>query len=127
MTSWVPYTGSDEQIAELQTSKFIYRYKTKSAQLRESSIENMLWRAQINQLSHYWIIPDDPLRDMKIRQAMTGQPVWIRTEDWTIDVNQCGGQLIGNSTDTHMVFITTTPDWNMPNAEYSFSPFEDKS
>ena len=26
----------------------------------------------------YWIIPDDPLREMKIRQARTGQPVWAR-------------------------------------------------
>lgn len=110
---WKKYTGSDKQIAEIQNAKeFIYRYKTQSGKFVESFIEDMLWKAQINNLSHYWIIPDDPLREMKIRQAQTGQPVWIKKNH---DLTRMY-RLIGP---------TTNPDWNIPNAEYSFTNFEE--
>ena len=110
-TKWTEYTGSDEQIAELENNKngYIVRGENLSERTRvvfdTEGIEILPFK--------YWLIPDDPLRDMKIRQAQTGQPVWVR---YKREVEYC-------------VFMdetikTNTPDWNIPNAEYSFSYFE---
>ena len=126
MSEWVAYTGSDEQIAEINTSKHGYILKNTRNQQSEISktLEtNALRRGSsdrrvlltCSEVTHYWIIPDDPLREMKIRQAQTGQPVWIRQSYYDPVEEHCGAK----------VFVTTTPDWNIPNAEYSFTPFED--
>lgn len=122
---WVAYTGSDEQIAEMLKAKHGIVFKYESGR----EVLNFDFNGSTRFISplptHYWIIPDDPLREMKIRQAMTGQPVWIKTDDCGIDVDQCRGKLMGRSTETHMVFVTSSPDWNIPNAEYSFTAFEE--
>ena len=111
-TKWTEFTGADEQIAELTNKDIIY---IDSFGYESGSICN--FRSNLNirelfhdrQITHYWIIPDDPLREMKIRQAQTGQPVWTRRK-------------IENE---YFYWLpTTTPDWNIPNAEYSFTPFE---
>lgn len=110
---WVAYTGSDEQISEIQNAKeFIYRYKTQSGKFVESYIEDTFWKAQINDLSHYWIIPDDPLREMKIRQARTGQPVYVKTPS-------------KRAKDKFSYYKTTNPNWDEIGAEYSFTPFKE--
>ena len=121
LTGWVLFDGSDEQIAELVNNTFIvnninsifgnpkcvntfYTGKTEE--------EDKLWlRGHFHEygITKYWLIPADPLREMKIRWATTGQPVWIRRK-------------IENE---YFYWLpTTTPDWNIPNAEYSFTPFE---
>ena len=80
MTEWKEYTGSDEQIAELKDALNSYGFIT-------SRISGIRWNKQVipseitlNEVfefaTEYLIIPDDPLREMKIRQARTGQPVW---------------------------------------------------
>ncbi len=107
MSKWTEYTGSDEQIAELEHNKngYIVRGENLSERTRvvfdTEGIEILPFK--------YWLIPDDPLREMKIRWAQTGQPVWTRRK-------------IENE---YFYWLpTTTPDWNIPNAEYSFTPFE---
>lgn len=108
---WVAYTGSDEQIAELKNNKngYIVRGENLSERTRvvfdTDGIEILPFK--------YWLIPDDPLREMKVRQAQTGQPVWVRK------LFECGIEK------EWQMFVTTTPDWNIPNAEYSFTAFED--
>lgn len=121
MSEWVAYTGSDEQIAEIGNSINANGFITKNISGLESSVV-------CSDTTHYWIIPDDPLREMKIRHAMTGQPVCVRfrkpysikIDDYEKEsasklyVDECGAYI-----------ITTTPNWNIPNAEYSFTAFKE--
>ena len=122
MSKWVQFTGGDEQIAELENNKngYIVRGENLSERIRvvfdTEGIEILPFK--------YWLIPDDPLREMKIRQSQTGQPVWIKMESstyWVIAMR--GFDLIYQD---HVVSVikSITPDWNIPNAEYSFTEFE---
>ena len=110
MAEWIEYTGSDEQIAELMKANknagFIALWKDGY----ESGVILNDWNGFDKDIERYWLIPVDPLREMKVRQAMTGQPVWWRFSDTSFEPG---------------VRCTTSPDWNIPNAEYSFAPFED--
>lgn len=106
MSEWKEYTGSDEQIAEIENAKngYIVNHYDGTESLVLSSGQ---YKHVLGKFTRYWIIPDDHLREMKIRQAMTGQPVWVRKH------HDLG----------YTRTVTTTPDWNIPNAEYSFTPF----
>ena len=134
MSNWVTYTGSDEQIAEISSAKhgFVCRnnetdsgiltikYGQLFSDKSEYPILNAMWSGSLKRFvethntTHYWIISDYPLREMKIRQAQTGQPVWVRVS--------ANFERYGYAYSYHQP--TTTPDWNIPNAEYSFTPFE---
>ena len=98
MSEWKKYTGSDEQIAEISSAKngFVCRnnetdsgiltikYGQLFSDQSDYPILNAMWNGSLkrfvetNNTTHFWLIPDDPLREMKIRQAQTGQPVWTR-------------------------------------------------
>ena len=98
MSEWTEYTSGDEQIAEISSAKhgFVCRnnetdsgiltikYGQLFSDQSEYPILNAMWSGSLkrfvetNNTTHYWIISDDPLREMKVRQVMTGQPVWIR-------------------------------------------------
>ena len=112
MNNWKEYTGSDEQIAELWKADdgFIARFT-------DGSESQPIWATPhmtLNTVTHYWIIPDDPLREMKIRQSQTGQPVWIKHRThWDKRINAI------------QIDCTTTPNWNIPGAEYSFTSFDE--
>ena len=107
MSKWKKYTGSDEQIAEIKNTKNGYVVRRKSGE--EVCFLSIEYKCRYEDVVSYWIIPDDPLREMKIRQAVTGQPVWTRRK-------------IENE---YFYWLpTTTPDWHIPNAEYSFTEFE---
>lgn len=110
-TNWKVYNGSDEQISEISSAKnglslmfegspnsFVYKLRDISTVDGEPVLSKTV--------THYWLIPDDPLREMKIRQAQTGQPVW-----WRIPKD--------------IRMVTTTPGWKIPNAEYSFTESKD--
>ncbi len=143
MTEWKEYTGSDEQIAEMRetTNGFILRYSTGvqteifkrigssyvgeyiDSRRRLLSGNNLKEVLTKNKITHYLICNPHPLADMICQQAKTGQPVWVKTSDWTIDVSEYGGELTGQGTSDYMIFVTSKPDWNLT-AEYSFSSFE---
>jgi len=114
-TKWTEYTGSDEQIAEMINAENGFTFRT--GPFNETSIWhniiNIEWYK--NEITHYLICKPHPLVDMIIRQAQTGQPVWIRTNPFDWDV----------SVPSH--YETTTPDWNIPNAEYSFTEFKEEA
>ena len=124
MSDWREYTGSDEQIAELASNTFIVNNinsifgnpkVVNTFYTGKTYEEDKLWLRNHFQeygITKYWIIPADPLREMKVRQAMTGQPVY-----WRLKKDNPG--LI------YRVFVTTSPDWNIPNAEYAFTEFRD--
>ena len=117
---WKKFIGSDEQIDELHdaTRGYIYRYKKADGSLAESGIvrwfhhtrHELPLQVTLKQLNvtAYLIIGDDPLREIKIRQAQTGQPVWKK------------GRITGE--------ITLKSDlcaWDNSLFTYSFTPFED--
>lgn len=120
MTEWEEYTGSGEQIKELNQAirggygvLLGYGEKTKL-------IYTGLYR---HKFDRYLICKPHPRRDMIKRQADTGQPVWVKC----MAVRYENDRYLGTITVDYMnVFITTTPDWNIPNAEYSFTPFEEE-
>lgn len=127
MSEWVAYNGSNEQIAELKSAKngYLLRYKEGN----DSAILKIVHEyAEPNEITNYWIIPDDPLREMKIRQAQTGQLVWVR-----IPFPVCTVPLVHamngfdypvETNDGFTIIMTNIPNWNIPNAEYSFTAFE---
>lgn len=122
---WIEYTGSDEQIAEIINAKHgwvVRLIDDTESEIHEGDIRK---EYRSDEVKYYLICNPHPLADMIIRQAQTGQPVWVKSPDWTIDVSQCNGVLTGKSIEGYMTFKTTTPDWNIPNAEYSFTPFEE--
>ena len=115
--NWKEYNGSDEQISELRgaNNNFLLCYRDgQEVHWNRSVIRDRFVTDVLHNTVSYWITPDDPLRDMKVRQAQTGQPVWVRYEmqcdrkDNTIEIDE-----------------TTEPDWSIPNAKYSFTPFDD--
>lgn len=127
-TDWIEFDGSDPRIAEMEnaTSGWICRfeYGTESDVLKGHPFVNVSTQF----LTHYWIIPDDPLREMKIRWAQTGQPVLVRmpNESYSFLVQVAGRDWKLIKMENGFVTVTTTtPDWNIPNAEYSFTPWED--
>ncbi len=124
-TTWTIYNGSDEQIAELKSNKqrlfrykngvesdpFVYIDTTNHPDFRlRSTIQE-----EMSDVVSYWLIPDDPLREMKVRWSQTGQPVWVRVYK----------QVWHDEYSVDEIYITTTPDWTMPNAEYAFTEFKD--
>lgn len=109
-TTWTEFTGSDDQIDEINNCEngYLLRY----GNFNDSDIMEDIARPNyMMDVTHYWVIPDDPLREMKVRQARTGQPVYIREP---VNDNYDGAK-----------YITTTPDWNIPNAEYLFTEFKE--
>lgn len=124
MAEWKEYNGSDGQIAELKNTKHGYVVRRESGE--EVCFLSIEYKCRYEDVVSYWIIPDDPLREMKIRQAVTGQPVWVKMKSstyWVIAMR--GFDLIYQD---HVVSVikSTTPDWNIPNAEYSFTAFEEE-
>lgn len=126
MSKWTEYTGSDEQLAELVSNTFIVnniysifgnsKCVNKFYTGKTSEVDKLWLREHFHEyrITKYWLIPADPLREMKIRWAQTGQPVWIRESR---DFEKYGYAYLYHKQ-------TTTPDWNIPNAEYSFIEFE---
>lgn len=140
-TDWTIYTGSDEQIDEISSSKngFVCRnnetdsgvltikYGQLFSDKSEYPILNAMWSGSLKRFvethntTHYLIISDDPLREMKIRQSQTGQPVWIKYKKDLMVLRP------GDKAWRKEIIVTTTPDWNIPNAEYSFTEFKEEA
>lgn len=125
---WIEYTGSDEQIDEIANAEYgwIVRwmdgceshqyYASDSVQFAED---------QCGKFTHYLICQPHPYADMIIRQAQTGQPVWIRIKG-DLPMNTLHeDDLVDMLTHKNTVVITTNkPNWHIPGAKYRLSPFE---
>lgn len=116
MAKWIEHTGSDEQIAEMENAKngFIckndYGYTWGDVYID--------WSKCPIGATHYLICNPHPYADMICQWARTGQPVWVRYAK-VCHFGQTSEYEICNQ------IATPTPDWNIPGAEYSFTPFED--
>lgn len=126
-TDWIEYTGSDEQIAEMQAAKngYLLRFSDgREVHLARHYKDDLL--EILNGVTHYLICNPHPLVDMIIKQAQTGQPVWIRMPKKHYFDKVYKGKLGDRASLNSQWWIveTTLPDWNIPNAEYSFKEFE---
>ena len=104
MSKWTEYTGSDEQIAEMDNAD---SFIIKANGVESHVMHNIDEKGLLVDCDEYLICNRHKYAKLIQRWSITGQPVWIRyfcNED--------------------IVHVTTTPDWNIPNAEYSFSYFE---
>jgi len=115
MTEWKEYTGSDEQVADIEIllnsgGCFITDPKSGIRWNKQSLPTRIIILKLLENTDKYLICEPHPLADMICQQARTGQPVWIRF------VAQDINKMIG--------YETTKPDWNIPGAQYSFTPFE---
>ena len=136
MSEWIEYTGSDEQIEAMKNAKhgfiakntseesgvMFIRHNQMFIQLQKEPCLTELFGNKIdsflslNNTTHYLICEPSPLADMIKRQVDTGQPVWIKHEiHWDRADNE-------NTT-----YCTSEPDWNIPGAEYSFTPFDEQN
>lgn len=115
MSEWKKYTGSDKQIAEMcgADNGWIVMFYDST----QSEIHNGYPGKNVNMhaIKGYLLCNPHPLADMICQQARTGQPVWIK-----VDRDSCGNKI-------NMIYVTTTPDWNIPNAEYSFTEFKEEA
>jgi len=112
MIEWKEYTGSSDHIAEMKNSKDGYMLRKING--KEVFFLSVEFRPNLANVTHYLICNPHPLADMICQQARTGQPVWIK-----VNKDSCGNRV-------NVIYVTTTPDWNIPNAEYSFTPFEEE-
>jgi len=113
---WVKYDGSDEQIADIEFACSDQNgVVLKFANGKQSRIFNYGDTGNIASYSFtsYLICNPHPYADMICQWARTGQPVYIRIDEHRLDGEWTGYQ--------H--YSTNTPDWNIPGAEYSFTPF----
>lgn len=116
------YDGSDKQIAEIWKANKENGFITVWKDGNESGVIVNDWNGFDKDIDKYWIIPDDPLRKMKIRQAETGQPVWVKTTCIGYRPCEFGGDEMYSKP---LIYSTTTPDWNIPGAEYSLTEFKE--
>jgi len=122
MTEWKEYTGSDEQIAEMaEADSFIIKANGVESHVMHHIDE----RGLLVDCDEYLICNKHKYAKLIQRWSVTGQPVHVKVEC------ERGNHLLDVSTGfyyfdlEHSVFITNTPDWDIPNAEYSFTEFKD--
>lgn len=131
MSEWIEYTGSDEQIAELGNAKdgvcLRFEHSHKSFVYRLKDISKTDGKVTLsNTVTHYLICNPHPLANMICKQARTGQPVWVKMETSTYWFIAMRGFGLIYQDPVVSVIKSTTPDWNIPDAEYSFTEFKEE-
>jgi len=111
MSEWIEYTGSDKQIEEIRNAE--HGFIIRSRGIESKIMHKIDRRGLLVHCDEYLICEEHPLADMIERWASTSQPVWIRKMFY------CGIEK------EWQTYVTTAPDWNIPGAEYSFTPFEE--
>lgn len=128
MSEWKEYTGSDGQIAEIKNNKNGYIVRNLNpydAFILSSRIRYAfeLWGDSMVDFE-YLICNPHPLANMICKQARTGQPVWVKMETSTYWFIAMRGFDLIYQDPVVSVIKSTTPDWNIPGAAYSFTPFD---
>ena len=142
MSEWKEYTGSHEQLDEMRQSAhgFVARNASSVSSIMSVKLNQLFLSGQkdpylpelfgnkvseflnYNNTTHYLICNPHQLADMICQQARTGQPVYIRLKGF----ERFSPVLYDKYwfVNGYSVVQSTTPNWNIPKAEYSFSPFE---
>ena len=118
---WIEYTGSDEQIEEINASEY-FLLKRKDGEISfilHPPFEPNEMDSETT--AEYLICQPHPYADMICQWARTGQPVWVRSNNLCYEDNN------SNVWERFGLYVTSTtkPNWNIPGAEYSLTPFED--
>lgn len=127
---WVKYDGSDEQIAEIKSNTHGYIVRDDLGML-SNRVRVSFDLEGISILPfEYLICSPHPYADMICQWARTGQPVWVRVTGTmpagvlksgeTVDV-----KVTIDPSNTSYTFSIAAPNWNIPGAEYSLTPFEE--
>lgn len=106
---WIKYDGSDKQIAELCKADKEFGFMVLWKNGDYSGVIKNDWSGFDKDIDKYLICEPHPYADMIGQWARTGQPVWVKDKSHKF----CQS-------------VTNTPDWNIPGAEYSFTPFEEE-
>lgn len=118
MSEWKKYEGTDEQIEEMLNAEHGFIIRSRGI---ESKITHKIdRRGLLVHCDEYLICEEHHLADMICRQAATGQPVWIKKPAYAERIDTLARTEI-----YYLYEVTTTPNWNIPRAEYSFEPFEE--
>ena len=123
---WLVYIGMYEQIADMQLSKNGWIWGNDQPDEGSESVQYGFPSSYVQKnMTRYLIIPDDPLREMKIRQATTGQPVWERYNGTAETSNKEFHDLCVLARDAYPEgFETYEPHWHIPYYDFSFTPFK---
>lgn len=128
---WKEYTGTDEQIAEMCNAGhgFIWRDNNSGECVSITELNVFMGRHHLarylkeRSCIHYLTCNPHPLADMIIRQAQTGQPVWVKVKGYEAFPSSKAGETYWWD-GVYSILKTNQPDWNITGAEYSFTPFE---
>ena len=118
MSEWKIFDGSDEQIKELNKA---INHSSSGVLLKLKNGTQIIIRSHLYayDFAEYLICNPHPRADMICQQARTGQPVWVSI---AFDIGI--GEL--EKVEYRHLEPTTTPDWNIPGAEYRLTPFDDR-
>ena len=118
MANWIEYTGSAAQIEALALAKTMVRVRYANRQ--EVNWSCTLFRSESNARDilqdaiAYLISEPHPYADIIKIWADTGCEVYVREP---IDYAMTG--------DMYKEYVTDQPNWNIPNAIFRLTPFED--
>lgn len=114
MSEWIEYKASDNQKTDLINSGNGYLLKINNKMSSRHFMHDDFESFNQSAITHYFICtPPHPLADMICQWASTGQTVYVK--------------YFAKNKNRTIVYETCAPDWNTPNAHFSFVPFEDKS
>lgn len=124
-SQWKKYTGSDEQIAELNNCKNGLLAKNYLGYIWPDIYEHFDF-APIG-ATHYLICDPHPYAEMICQWARTGQPVYVKVSGGIVPNNSIfiEDELIIVMPE-YFIIKTNKPNWNIPNVDYSFTPFEEE-
>lgn len=136
MSEWKEFTGSPEQIEEIQNSKHGYCVRMADEEGAASCLvfydDSQLDRLKTDTaIFQYLIAEPHPLEDMICQQARTGQDVFVHIAG-TIYANYIAHRAAQDMDYFHSyynkkleatTYITKKPNWHIPGAQYSFTRF----
>lgn len=123
---WIKYDGSEKQIEEILSSKNGFSYISdtgdKDIKVYLSPLTKTYLIGLLSDCKQYLINYAHPYADLIDIWRLSGCPVWVRCPAHKFEWDSS----LGNVTVDYMkTEITNTPDWNIPGAGYSLTPFED--
>lgn len=139
MSEWKEFTGSEDQIHEMIAAdewivKYIHSTAPECTKISEINMGVPFYHEiEGYVVKEYLICNPHPLEDMICQQARTGQDVFVHIAG-TIYANYIAHRAAQDMDYFHSyynkkleatTYITKKPNWNIPGAEYSFTPFEE--